>query len=627
MLASCRRRRRRWQPPPALLHEERRDGGLREAPRAPRRGARDVVHAPARRARVGRRARAWVERPPRTAAREKADERGRRGAGDDAARPRARRASSCTRCSSACPWRRSRTRELRGLARARRTWRRCSTRPSPRTASTRAARARRAARLGGVHDAGRAAGRRDASTGFAAARRAWCARWSSSSRSVAAHPRRASTPAPSRGYVRGSLDLAFEHEGAPTSSTGRPTRSRRTRPTRSARHVAAHYAEQAQALRPRRRASSSASRSRADHEARFGGLLYCFLRGLGEARQGVWSARPVWDEVRRVGRGAARARRLAGRMRRERARSGGYGAARFLARARRRRRADRDAVVARRRPGGLRAGLPRLGDRALRAPARAPGATARASRRWRRRASPRCARGARGVPLRTARSAAALAAVGRAGRARRWRGRCSSGRARRPGRSGGASSAARATASRSIARRGLALHRADARARGALLRARPRACRRAGATRARPTRSRRAVAAVADGPPPLTDEQKRAVREALGVAARARHRRARHGQDDDRRGAAPRAGVDGAPDGADRHRRAHGQGRAAARGRHRGRARARGARHGRRGAAAPSRRRRRRCTDCSAGRRRAGASRGTRTIRCRTGWSSSTRRR
>ena len=84
----------------------------------------------------------------------------------------------------------------------------------------------------------------------------------------------------------------------------------------------------------------------------------------------------------------------------------------------------------------------------------------------------------------------------------------------------------------------------------------------------------RAVAAVAGGPPPLTTEQQRAVREALGDAARARHGGARDGQDRDRRRAPARDRVDGHAHGADRHRGAHGQGRAAARRRDRARARA-----------------------------------------------------
>jgi exodeoxyribonuclease V beta subunit len=37
--------------------------------------------------------------------------------------------------------------------------------------------------------------------------------------------------------------------------------------------------------------------SQQSHAARFGGLLYCFLRGLDEHGAGVWTARPSWDDL------------------------------------------------------------------------------------------------------------------------------------------------------------------------------------------------------------------------------------------------------------------------------------------------------------------------------------------
>ena len=47
------------------------------------------------------------------------------------------------------------------------------------------------------------------------------------------------------------------------------------------------------------------------HGARFGGILYVFLRGLDAEGRGVWSSRPAWDEVL-AWDGALRARRFAG---------------------------------------------------------------------------------------------------------------------------------------------------------------------------------------------------------------------------------------------------------------------------------------------------------------------------
>ena len=61
------------------------------------------------------------------------------------------------------------------------------------------------------------------------------------------------------------------------------------------RPVAAHYAEQAK-LYALAVVRLLGVRSRAEHEARFGGLLYCFLRGFSAAG-GLWSARPGWDEI------------------------------------------------------------------------------------------------------------------------------------------------------------------------------------------------------------------------------------------------------------------------------------------------------------------------------------------
>ena len=50
-----------------------------------------------------------------------------------------------------------------------------------------------------------------------------------------------------------------------------------------------------------------------EHGARFGGLLYSFLRGLDERGGGVWTARPTWEKVVSW-ETALRARRLAGRV-------------------------------------------------------------------------------------------------------------------------------------------------------------------------------------------------------------------------------------------------------------------------------------------------------------------------
>ena len=97
------------------------------------------------------------------------------------------------------------------------------------------------------------------------------------------------------GYVRGSLDLAFEHEGLTYFADWKSDSLASYAPEALARHVAAHYMEQAK-LYALAVVRLLGVRTRAEHEARFGGLLYCFLRGFGEAG-GLWSARPTWDEI------------------------------------------------------------------------------------------------------------------------------------------------------------------------------------------------------------------------------------------------------------------------------------------------------------------------------------------
>jgi exodeoxyribonuclease V beta subunit len=99
-----------------------------------------------------------------------------------------------------------------------------------------------------------------------------------------------------RVFVRGSLDVAFEHGGRTyfvdwktdvlASYAGAAVRA----------HVNAHYAEQAQ-LYTLAVVKLLGAHTRADYEARFGGLLYCYLRGMDARGEGLWASRPDWDEV------------------------------------------------------------------------------------------------------------------------------------------------------------------------------------------------------------------------------------------------------------------------------------------------------------------------------------------
>jgi exodeoxyribonuclease V beta subunit len=62
------------------------------------------------------------------------------------------------------------------------------------------------------------------------------------------------------------------------------------------RHVREHYAEQV-ALYALAIVKLLGVRTRDEYTARFGGLLYCFLRGFDAQGSGVWSVCPTWDDI------------------------------------------------------------------------------------------------------------------------------------------------------------------------------------------------------------------------------------------------------------------------------------------------------------------------------------------
>jgi len=101
-----------------------------------------------------------------------------------------------------------------------------------------------------------------------------------------------------RGYIRGSLDLAFEHGGFTYFVDWKSDSLASYAPDALARHVAAHYEDQVQ-LYAMAVAKLLGIGARGEHDARFGGLLYCFLRGMDGRGSGVWSSRPSWDDLAR----------------------------------------------------------------------------------------------------------------------------------------------------------------------------------------------------------------------------------------------------------------------------------------------------------------------------------------
>jgi exodeoxyribonuclease V beta subunit len=104
-----------------------------------------------------------------------------------------------------------------------------------------------------------------------------------------------------KGYVRGFVDFLFEHAGRGYFADWKSDTLADYGPLAVARHVEDHYRLQAQIY------SLALVRmlqvgSPAEYEARFGGLLFCFLRGMridGDGRQGVHFERPSWDEIGR----------------------------------------------------------------------------------------------------------------------------------------------------------------------------------------------------------------------------------------------------------------------------------------------------------------------------------------
>jgi exodeoxyribonuclease V beta subunit len=109
------------------------------------------------------------------------------------------------------------------------------------------------------------------------------------------------------GYIRGSLDLAFEAGGLTYFVDWKSDSLGSFGATALDRHVREHYAEQA-ALYALAVVKLLGVRTADEYAARFGGLLYCFLRGLDAGGDGVWSACPSWDEVL-ASESALRARR------------------------------------------------------------------------------------------------------------------------------------------------------------------------------------------------------------------------------------------------------------------------------------------------------------------------------
>jgi exodeoxyribonuclease V beta subunit len=98
--------------------------------------------------------------------------------------------------------------------------------------------------------------------------------------------------------VRGSLDLVFEHRGLAYFVDWKSDSLDSYAAEDLGPHVAEHYREQLE-LYALAVVKLLAVRTEAEYLARFGGMIYCFLRGLDGAGGGLWSARPSWAEMTR----------------------------------------------------------------------------------------------------------------------------------------------------------------------------------------------------------------------------------------------------------------------------------------------------------------------------------------
>jgi exodeoxyribonuclease V beta subunit len=112
-------------------------------------------------------------------------------------------------------------------------------------------------------------------------------------------------------YVRGSLDLVFEHRGLAYFVDWKSDSLASYTTEALGPHVSENYREQV-ALYALALVKLIGVKTESEYLARFGGMIYCFLRGLDGVRCGLWSARPSWAEVTSWGEDLRASRPLGG---------------------------------------------------------------------------------------------------------------------------------------------------------------------------------------------------------------------------------------------------------------------------------------------------------------------------
>lgn len=99
-----------------------------------------------------------------------------------------------------------------------------------------------------------------------------------------------------RGFIKGFIDYLFEHKGRTYLVDWKSDRLADYSEATLTEHILGHYDLQAQ-LYTIGVVRWLGIRDEAAFEARFGGVLYVFLRGVDGAGAGVWFSRPTWAEV------------------------------------------------------------------------------------------------------------------------------------------------------------------------------------------------------------------------------------------------------------------------------------------------------------------------------------------
>ncbi len=111
--------------------------------------------------------------------------------------------------------------------------------------------------------------------------------------------------APPTGFVKGFIDLVVEHDGRVYVLDWKSDLLADYRAATIDRHVADNYDLQAQ-LYSLALIKLFGLTTEADYEARFGGAVYCFLRGMkldGDGTEGVYFSRPPFEALMAYERG------------------------------------------------------------------------------------------------------------------------------------------------------------------------------------------------------------------------------------------------------------------------------------------------------------------------------------